>query len=94
MSGLERFKDPREAIVEIYKNAVLWLEGLGIPYRESWTHWEHAEHVRYMHEVFVELARLFEKAKYAPERVSWDDAKRALEIYNRLRGKANEILES
>ncbi|WP_457742922.1 DUF4129 domain-containing protein [Thermococcus sp.] len=90
--GLEKFRDPREAIVEIYKNAVLWLEGLGIPYRESWTHWEHAEHVRYMHEVFVDLAKLFEKAKYAPERVGWDDAERALEIYNRLRGKANEIL--
>ncbi len=89
--GLERFSNPREAIVEIYKNAVLWLEGLGIPYRESWTHWEHAEHVKYMHEAFVELAKLFEKAKYAPERIEWRDAEKALEIYNRLRGKAREI---
>ena len=91
--GLEKFSDPREAIVEIYKNAVLWLEGLGIPYRESWTHWEHAEHVKYMHEAFVELTRLFEKAKYAPERIDWSDAERALNVYNRLRGKARELAE-
>ncbi|CAI1492628.1 Type II secretory pathway, prepilin signal peptidase PulO-related peptidase [Thermococcus nautili] len=91
--GLERFSDPREAIVEIYKNAVLWLEGLGIPYRESWTHWEHAEHVEYMHDAFVELTKLFEKAKYAPERLSWSDAERALEVYNKLRGKARELAE-
>ncbi|WP_240921649.1 DUF4129 domain-containing protein [Thermococcus sp. 21S9] len=91
--GLEKFSDPREAIVEIYKNAVLWLEGLGIPYKESWTHWEHAEHVKYMHEAFVELTKLFEKAKYAPERLSWNDAERALEVYNKLRGKARELAE-
>ena len=92
--GLERFSSPKEAIVEIYKNAVLWLEDLGIPYRESWTHWEHAEHVKYMHEAFVELTRLFEKAKYAPERLGWGDAERALEVYKRLRGKAREVVES
>jgi len=92
--GLERFSNPKEAIVEIYKNAVLWLEGLGIPYRESWTHWEHAEHVKYMHEAFVELTRLFEKAKYAPERLGWGDAERALEVYKRLRGKAREVVKS
>ena len=91
--GLEKFSDPKEAIVEIYKNAVLWLEGLGIPYRESWTHWEHAEHVKYMHDAFVELTKLFEKAKYAPERLDWRDAKKALEVYNRLRGKARELAE-
>ncbi|WP_297494974.1 DUF4129 domain-containing protein [Thermococcus sp.] len=91
--GLEKFSDPREAIVEIYKNAVLWLEGLGIPYRESWTHWEHAEHVKYMHEAFVELTKLFEKAKYAPERIGWSDAEKALEIYNQLRRKASELAE-
>ena len=91
--GLERFSNPKEAIVEIYKNAVLWLEGLGIPYRESWTHWEHAEHVRYMHDAFVELTRLFEKAKYASERLSWSDAEKALGVYNKLRGKAREVVE-
>ncbi|WP_297068709.1 DUF4129 domain-containing protein [Thermococcus sp.] len=91
--GLDRFSDPKEAVVGIYKNAVLWLEGLGIPYRESWTHWEHAEHVRYMHEAFVELTRLFEKAKYAPGRLTWEDARKALEVYNRLRGKAYEFLK-
>jgi hypothetical protein len=90
--GLEGFSNPKEAIVEIYKNAVLWLEGLGIPYRESWTHWEHAEHVRYMHDAFVELTRLFEKAKYASERLSWNDAEKALEVYNKLRGRAREIV--
>ncbi|WP_297500855.1 DUF4129 domain-containing protein [Thermococcus sp.] len=91
--GLDRFSNPKEAVVEIYKNAALWLEGLGIPYRESWTHWEHAEHVRYMHEAFAELTRLFEKARYAPEVLGWDDAYKALEIYNRLRGKARELAE-
>jgi len=87
--GLELFEDPRKAVVEIYKNAVLWLEALGIPYQESWTHWEHAEHVRLMHETFVALTRLFEKAEYAPEKVTWDDAKRALELYSEMRGGVN-----
>ncbi|NJD98723.1 DUF4129 domain-containing protein [Thermococcus sp. LS1] len=88
--GLDMFSDPREAVVGIYKNAVLWLEVLGIPYRESWTHWEHAERVRYMHDAFVELTRLFEKAKYAPEKVTWDDAKRALDVYRKMRGGLRE----
>ncbi len=83
--GLEMFDNPGEAVVGIYKNAVLWLEYLGIPYQESWTHWEHAGHVKYMHDSFVELTRLFEKAKYAPEKVSWEDAGRALEFYNSIR---------
>jgi len=83
--GLDMFDNPRDAVVGIYKNAVMWLEYLGIPYQESWTHWEHAEHVKYMHDSFVELTRLFEKAKYAPEKVSWDDAKRALEAYTAMR---------
>ncbi|NJE10994.1 DUF4129 domain-containing protein [Thermococcus sp. MAR1] len=89
--GLEMFENPREAIVGIYKNAVLWLEYLGIPYQESWTHWEHAEHVRYMHDAFVELTRLFEKAKYAPEKITWDDAKRALRVYREMRRGVNEV---
>ncbi|ANF22377.1 DUF4129 domain-containing protein [Thermococcus piezophilus] len=88
--GLDMFSDPREAVVGIYKNAVLWLEVLGIPYRESWTHWEHAERVRYMHDAFVDLTRLFEKAKYAPEKVTWDDAKRALDVYRKMRGGLSE----
>ncbi len=88
--GLEMFEDPKDAVVGIYKNAVLWLEYLGIPYQDSWTHWEHAGHVRYMHDSFVELTRLFEKAKYAPEKISWEDAKRALEVYTILRRGINE----
>jgi hypothetical protein len=87
--GLELFKDPREAVVGIYKNAVLWLEALGIPYQESWTHWEHAEHVRLTHETFVALTRLFEKAEYAPEKVTWEDAKKALELYSKMKGGVN-----
>jgi len=89
--GLDMFNDPREAIVGIYKNAVLWLEYLGIPYRESWTHWEHAERVKYMHDAFVELTRLFEKAKYAPEKLTWGDAEKALEVYRKMRRGINEI---
>ncbi len=88
--GLEAFSDPREAVVEIYKNAVLWLEVLGIPYKESWTHWEHVEHVNVFKKTFTTLTRLFEKAKYAPERVTWEDAERALEVYRRMRGVINE----
>ncbi|NJE76695.1 DUF4129 domain-containing protein [Thermococcus sp. ES12] len=89
--GLEMFDNPREAIVGIYKNAVLWLDYLGIPYRESWTHWEHAERVKYMHDAFVELTRLFEKAKYAPEKITWDDAKKALEVYRGMRRGVDEV---
>ncbi|WP_258083452.1 DUF4129 domain-containing protein [Thermococcus thermotolerans] len=89
--GLEMFENPREAIVGIYKNAVLWLNYLGIPYEESWTHWEHARHVKYMHDAFLELTRLFEKAKYAPEKITWDDAGRALEVYRTMRRGVNEV---
>ncbi|ASJ06223.1 DUF4129 domain-containing protein [Thermococcus pacificus] len=90
--GFEMFSDPREAVVGIYKNAVLWLEVLGIPYRESWTHWEHAGkvNVSLLREPFTNLTRLFEKAKYAPEKVTWDDAERALELYRKMRGVLNE----
>lgn len=89
--GLEMFENPREAVVGIYKNAVLWLEYLGVPYEESWTHWEHAERVRYMHDAFIELTRLFEKAKYAPEKITWDDAKRALDVYWEMRRGVDEV---
>jgi len=88
--GLDAFSDPKEAVVRIYKNAVLWLEVLGIPYSESWTHWEHVEHVNIFRKAFTTLTRLFEKAKYAPERVTWEDAKRALEVYRRMRGVIDE----
>ena len=89
-TGLEGFENPREAVVGIYKNAVLWLEYLGMPYKESWTHWEHAEHVRFRRKAFLELTRLFEKSKYAPERVTWNDARAALQAYNDLRRGMNE----
>ncbi|WP_198361941.1 DUF4129 domain-containing protein [Thermococcus gorgonarius] len=89
--GLELFDNPREAVIGIYKNAVLWLNSLGIPYLESWTHWEHAEHVRLMRETFTALTRLFEKAEYAPERITWDDAKKALELYLSMRRGLNEL---
>jgi len=87
--GLAMFSTPTEAVVGIYKNAVLWLEARGVPYSESWTHWEHAGHVKYMHDAFVGLTRLFEKAKYAPEKVTWDDAKEALELYRQIKGGVN-----
>ncbi len=89
-AGLDMFENPRDAVVGIYKNAVLWLEALNLPYKESWTHWEHAGHVRYMHETFSRLTGLFEKAKYAPEKVTWDDAAGALEAYRRMRGGLHE----
>ncbi|AFL95221.1 hypothetical protein CL1_1018 [Thermococcus cleftensis] len=89
--GLEMFSDPREAVVGIYKNAVLWLEILGVPYKESWTHWEHAERVQIFREPFRGITELFEKAKYAPEKVTWEDAERALELYRKMRGAVNEV---
>ncbi|MDK2914943.1 MAG: hypothetical protein PWQ79_1858 [Thermococcaceae archaeon] len=87
--GLDMFNDPRDAVIGIYKNAVLWLEALGFPYKESWTHWEHAKRVSYMREAFMELTRIFEKAKYAPQKVTWEDAERALETYRKMRGELN-----
>ncbi|WP_010479521.1 DUF4129 domain-containing protein [Thermococcus zilligii] len=89
-TGLGMFPDPREAVVGIYKNAVLWLEYLGLPYKESWTHWEHVEHTKYRKEAFLALTRLFEKAKYAPERVTWEDAEEALKAYREIRGDLGE----
>ncbi|AFN03310.1 hypothetical protein PFC_01695 [Pyrococcus furiosus COM1] len=86
--GVDAFSDPREAVIEFYRKAVLWLEILGIPYRESWTHWEHAKKVEYKKKAYVELARLFEKAKYAPEKVTMDDARRAYELYKVIKGES------
>ncbi|WP_148221128.1 DUF4129 domain-containing protein [Thermococcus barophilus] len=88
--GISFIGDPKDIVVKLYKNAVIWLEILGIPYRESWTHWEHAKRVRYKHDAYVELARLFEKAKYAPEKVTMEDAKRAYELYLIIKGEGHE----
>ncbi|NJE08423.1 DUF4129 domain-containing protein [Thermococcus sp. M39] len=88
--GISFIGDPKDIVIKLYKNAVLWLEILGIPYRESWTHWEHAERVKYKHDAYVELARLFEKAKYAPEKVTMGDAKRAYELYLTIKGEEHE----
>ncbi len=88
--GIDFLGDPNEVVITLYKNAVLWLEILGIPYKKSWTHWEHAGMVKYKHDAFVELTRLFEKAKYAPEKVTRDDAYKAYELYLKIRGGGNE----
>ncbi|MFA4662046.1 DUF4129 domain-containing protein [Pyrococcus kukulkanii] len=85
--GINLFSNPREAVIELYKKAVLWLEMLGIPYKESWTHWEHAEKVMYKRKAYVELAKLFEKAKYAPEKVTLEDARRAYRLYMVIKGE-------
>ncbi|AHF81237.1 DUF4129 domain-containing protein [Thermococcus paralvinellae] len=88
--GISFIGDPKDIVIKLYKNAVIWLEILGIPYRESWTHWEHAERVKYKHDAYVELAQLFEKAKYAPEKVTMEDAKRAYELYLIIKGDEHE----
>ncbi|MBO8175285.1 MAG: DUF4129 domain-containing protein [Thermococcus sp.] len=88
--GISFIGDPKDIVVKLYKNAVIWLEILGIPYKESWTHWEHAERVKYKHDAYVELARLFEKAKYAPEKVTMEDAKRAYDLYLTIKGEEHE----
>ncbi|WP_048146954.1 DUF4129 domain-containing protein [Pyrococcus abyssi] len=85
--GIDLFSDPRKAIIELYKKAVLWLEILGIPYKESWTHWEHAGKVTHKRIAYVELVKLFEKAKYAPEKVTRRDALKAYELYMVIRGE-------
>lgn len=89
--GISFLGDPNEIVIKLYKNAVIWLKLLGIPYRESWTHWEHAERVKYKHEAYVALAKLFEKAKYAPEKVTMEDARRAYDLYMRIKGDVNEV---
>ncbi|EHR77531.1 hypothetical protein OCC_10519 [Thermococcus litoralis DSM 5473] len=89
--GIDFLGDPNEIVVKLYKNAVIWLRLLGIPYRESWTHWEHAEKVKYKHDAYVKLARLFEKAKYAPEKVTMEDAREAYELYMKIKGDVNEV---
>ncbi|HIH73018.1 MAG: Uncharacterized protein XD43_1869 [Thermococcales archaeon 44_46] len=89
--GINFLGDPNEIVIKLYKNAVTWLRLLGIPYRESWTHWEHAEKVKYKHEAYVSLAKLFEKAKYAPEKVTMDDARKAYDLYTRIKGDVNEV---
>ncbi|WP_456450137.1 DUF4129 domain-containing protein [Palaeococcus sp. (in: euryarchaeotes)] len=81
---------PDEIVVESYKKAVLWLEALGVPYRDSWTHWEHAKIVQYKKNAFKELTALFEKARYAPSKVTMEEAKRAYELYKTIRGDRNE----
>lgn len=89
--GIDFLGDPNEIVVKLYKNAVIWLRLLGIPYRESWTHWEHAEKVKYKHDAYVRLARLFEKAKYAPEKVTMEDAQKAYNLYMKIKGDVNEV---
>ena len=89
--GINFLGDPDEIVIKLYKNAVIWLRLLGIPYRESWTHWEHAERVKYKHKAYVNLAKLFEKAKYAPEKVTMDDARKAYDLYTRIKGDVNEV---
>lgn len=82
--------DPKEVVVESYRKAVLFFDMIGLPYRESWTHWEHYGVVKYRRDAFRELTLLFEKAKYAPEKVTPEDAKRAYTLYMRIRGEENE----
>ncbi len=88
--GIDFLGDPDEVVVKLYKNAIIWLEILGIPYKKSWTHWEHAERVKYRHDAFVELTKLFEKAKYAPEKVTKEDAYKAYELYLKIKGDEHE----
>jgi len=80
---------PAERVIRMYRNVVAGLILKGYPYQRSWTHWEHAERVSYMREAFMELTRVFEKAKYAPQKVTWEDAERALETYRKMRGELN-----
>ncbi|AIF68535.1 hypothetical protein PAP_00440 [Palaeococcus pacificus DY20341] len=89
--GIKFIGKPEDIVVELYKKAVLWLEVLGVPYKASWTHWEHYSFVKHKREAFKNLTSLFEKAKYAPERVTMKDAETAYNLYRIIRGENVEV---
>ncbi len=80
--------DPKEAIIRIYRNAVVFLTKKGFPYRESWTHREHHLHVSQelgnLSSNLYSLVSLFEIAKYSGREVHEMDVSRAIKCYEEL----------
>jgi len=84
-----------EAVIEYYKKAVLLLNKKGIPYKDSFTHWEIENIVEKKEREniiknFTELTKLFEKSKYSPENINEKDVKRAEELYENIKRMVSE----
>jgi len=78
-----------EAVVEYYKKAVLLLNKKGIPYKDSFTHWELENIVekKEKEEIinsFAELTILFEKCKYSTKNINENDVNKAIEMYEKI----------
>jgi len=78
-----------EAVVEYYKKAVLLLNKKGIPYKDSFTHWElenivEKEEKEEIINSFAELTILFEKCKYSTKDINEKDVNRAIEMYEKI----------
>ncbi len=87
-SFVEISGSPREAIVKVYRNAVVFLMRKGYPYRESWTHREHEKYVSSdlggSALNLSSLVSLFEIAKYSRKRVNQKDVSTAIMLYEKL----------
>lgn len=84
-----------EAVVEYYKKAVLLLNKKGIPYKDSFTHWEMENIVekKEKEEIiksFAELTKLFEKCKYSTKNINENDVNRAIEMYEKIEQKVSK----
>ena len=78
-----------EAVVEYYKKAVLLLNKKGIPYKDSFTHWELENIVekKEKEEIiksFAELTILFEKCKYSTKNINENDVNKAMRMYEKI----------
>jgi len=84
-----------EAVVEYYKKAVLLLNKKGIPYKDSFTHWElenivEKEEKEEIINSFAELTILFEKCKYSTKDINEKDVNRAIEMYEKIEQKVSK----
>ncbi len=84
-----------EAVVEYYKKAVLLLNKKGIPYKDSFTHWELENIVekKEKEEIiksFAELTRLFEKCKYSTKNINENDVNKAMRMYEKIEQKVSK----
>ena len=84
-----------EAVVEYYKKAVLLLNKKGIPYKDSFTHWELENIVekKEKEEIiksFAELTILFEKCKYSTKNINENDVNKAMRMYEKIEQKVSK----
>jgi hypothetical protein len=87
-SFVEISGSPKEAIIRVYRNAVVFLMRKGFPYREAWTHREHEKFVSPdlggCASNLSSLVSLFEIAKYSRKRVDKRDVSAAIMHYEKL----------